>query len=118
MCLVGDDECAVDAGLVGVLGKAARGLYCIEEPVPFRGQGLETRTHYLAGDVHDDFRRVVGEGRTISREPVSRQASGANRRAKIKGMRKRRSWALSNGKCRANIDLRTESCQMSATQLR
>ena len=62
MCLVGDDECTVDAGLVGVLGKAARCLYCVEEPVPFRGQGLDTRIHHLAGDVYDDFRRGGGGG--------------------------------------------------------
>ena len=39
--LVGDDECAVDAGGVGVCGEAARSLYGIEQSVLARGKGVK-----------------------------------------------------------------------------
>ena len=54
MLLVGDDECAVDAGLVGVFGEAARGIYRVEKPVLARGKGLKTRIVHLTGDVYNN----------------------------------------------------------------
>ena len=56
MLLVGNDECAVDAGGVGVFGEAARGLYGIEQSVLARGKGVETGIDYLTGDVYNNPR--------------------------------------------------------------
>ena len=54
MLLIGDDECAIDAGLVGVFSKAARGIYGMEQPVLARGKGLKTRIVHLTGDVYNN----------------------------------------------------------------
>ena len=54
MLLVGDDECAVDTGLVGVFSKAARGIYGMEQPVLARGKGVETGIDDLAGDIYNN----------------------------------------------------------------
>ena len=52
--LVGDDECAVDAGGVSVCGEAASGLYGIEQSVLARGKGVETGIDDLACDVYNN----------------------------------------------------------------
>ena len=73
MILVGDDECSVYAGLVGVFCEAARSLYGMEQPVLARGKGLKTWIVHFSGDVYQS-RKDPGVGNTISTEPVSRQA--------------------------------------------
>ena len=54
MLLIGDDECAIDAGLVGVFSESARGIYRVEKPVLARGKGVETGIDDLSGDVYNN----------------------------------------------------------------
>ena len=54
MLLIGDDESSVDAGLVGVFGEAARGIYGMDQPVLARGKGLQAGIVHLSGDVYNN----------------------------------------------------------------
>ena len=61
------------------------------------GKDLKTWIVHLTGDVYNNPELDPGVGNTISTEPVSRQASGRERRARTKGIRRRRSWASLRG---------------------
>ncbi len=54
MILVGDDECSVYAGLVGVFCEAARSLYGMEQPVLARSKGLQAGIDDLPGDIYNN----------------------------------------------------------------